>query len=86
MKFALLAFALFSSVAAHAATPEISIPQQDIALIKSTDSVEVTGTNSRGGAEAFTIHNAKAIKQFIDLLISERYVAVPKSLKPDFKS
>lgn len=71
---------------AHAETPAISIPDADIALIKSTDFVEVSGTNLHGGQEDFTIHNSKAIAQFVELLTSERYVAVPKNLKPDFKS
>jgi hypothetical protein len=86
MKALLLVASIFLSLPVLADQPDISIPQQDIDLIKTTDFVEVTGTNTHGGAEAFTIHNAKAIKQFVGLLTSERYVAVPKSLKPDFKS
>jgi len=86
MKALLLAAGIFLSLPALAAPPEISIPQSDIDLIKTTGSVEVTGTNSHGGAEAFTVHDAKAIKQFVELLTSERYNAVPKNLKPDFKS
>ena len=86
MKALLLAAGIFLSLPALAEPPEISIPRSDIDLIKSTGSVEVTGTNSHGGAEAFTVHDAKAIKEFVGLLTSERYVAVPKNLKPDFKS
>ena len=86
MKFAVLAcVALFSSIA-YADTPDITIPDSAIALIKTTDYVEVTGTNQLGGAEDFSIHNAKAISQFVQLLTAERYNAVPKSLNPDFKS
>jgi hypothetical protein len=86
MKALLLAAGIFLSLPVLAAPPEISIPRSDIDLIKTTGSVEVTGTNSHGGAEAFTVHDTKAIKQFVELLTSERYVAVPKNLKPDFKS
>ncbi len=86
MKALLLAAAVFLSLPTLADTPEIRVPQRDIDLIRSTDFVEVNGTNTHGGAESFTIHNAKAIKQFVELLTSERYIAVPKSLKPDFKS
>ena len=86
MKALLLFAAIFLSFPVVAGQPEISIPQQDIAIIKTTDYVEVTGTNTHGGAEAFTIHNAKALKEFVALLTDERYIAVPKSLKPNFKS
>jgi hypothetical protein len=86
MKALLLLAGFFLSLPVFADPPEIRIPQHDIELIKSADFVEVTGTNTHGGAEAFTIHNAKAIKQFVELLTSQRYNAVPKSLKPDFKS
>jgi hypothetical protein len=86
MKALLLAAGIFLALPVLAAPPEISIPRSDIDLIKTTDSVDVTGTNSHGGAEAFTVHNAKAIKEFVGLLTSERYNAVPKNLKPDFKS
>ena len=86
MKALLLAAGIFFALPALAAPPEICIPQSDIDLIRSTGSVDVTGTNSHGGAESFTVHDAKAIKQFVGLLTSERYVAVPKNLKPDFKS
>jgi len=70
----------------NADTPEISIPDADIALIKTTDFVEVTGTNARGGQEDFSIHNAKAISQFVQFLTSARYIAVPKNVNPEFKS
>jgi hypothetical protein len=86
MKFVLCAFLALVGFSAYGDTPDISIPDADIALIKTTDFVEVTGTNDMGGAEDFTIHNAKAISQFVALLTSERFTAVPKSLKPDFKS
>ncbi len=86
MKALLAAATVFLALPVLAEPPEIRIPQRDIDLIKTTDFVEVTGTNSHGGAESFTIHNAKAIKEFVELLTSERYNAVPKNLKPDFKS
>jgi hypothetical protein len=86
MKFTLLAcLALFCS-SAFADTPDISIPESTIKLIKTTDCVDVTGTNDLGGAENFTIHNAKAISQFVQFLTSARYTAVPKDPKPEFKS
>jgi hypothetical protein len=85
MKFA-LALLLLSASLAFADTPDVSIPDADIARIKPTDFVEVTGTNDLGGPENFSIHDAKAIAQFIGFLTSERYTAVPKNLKPDFKS
>lgn len=86
MKVLLIFAGILLSFPVLADLPEISIPQRDIDLIKSTDFVEVTGTNTHGGAEAFTIHNAKAIRQFVELLTSQRYNAVPKNLKPNFKS
>jgi hypothetical protein len=86
MKFAFLALALICTSLARGDTPDISIPENDIALIKTTDYVEVAGTNEAGGPEDFAIHNDKAIAQFVHFLTSERYTAVPKSLKPDFKS
>jgi hypothetical protein len=86
MKFALLAAALFCSLSAHADTPDMTIPDSAIALIKTTDYVEVSGTNQLGGKEDFSIHNSKAIGQFVQLLTAERYNAVPKNLNPDFKS
>jgi hypothetical protein len=76
---------LFASTS-YADTPDITIPDSDIALVKTTDYVEVTGTNQLGGKEDFSIHNAQAIKQFVQLLTGERYNAVPKNLNPDFKS
>ncbi len=81
MKALLAAATVFLALPVLAEPPEIRIPQRDIDLIKTTDFVEVTGTNSHGGAESFTIHNAKAIKEFVELLTSERYNAVPKNLK-----
>jgi len=86
MKALLVIAGLFLSLPVLAGQPEITIPRPDIDLIKTTDAVDVTGTNSHGGAENFTVHNAKAIKEFVGLLTSERYIAVPKNLKPDFKS
>ena len=86
MKLAFLAcVALFASTC-YAETPDITIPANAIAVIKTTDYVEVTGTNQLGGAENFSIHNAKAISQFVQLLTADRYNPVPKSLNPDFKS
>jgi hypothetical protein len=86
MKPALLALAVFWSLSTYTEPPQISIPESDIALIKTTDLVEVTGTNDRGGPEDFAIHNSKAIGQFVQFLTSVRYVPVPKSLDPHFKS
>ena len=86
MKALLLVAGIFLSLPALADPPEISIPRGDIDLIRTTGSVEVTGTNTHGQPEAFTVHDAKAIKEFVGLLTSERYIAVPKNLKPDFKS
>jgi hypothetical protein len=86
MKHLLLAGFLLSSSLAWAGTPDISIPESDIALIKTADCVDVTGTNEAGGPEEFTIHNSKAIAQFVQFLTSDRYTAVPKNLKPDFQS
>ena len=54
--------------------------------MKSADLVEVSGTNERGVQQDFAVHNWKAIKQFVELLTSPRYVAVPKNLDPHFKS
>jgi hypothetical protein len=86
MKFVLLAFATLFCATAFGDTPDIGIPEQYVKLIKTTDYVEVTGTNDLGGQEDFTIHNAKAISQFVQFLTSERYTSVPKDLKPNFKS
>lgn len=54
--------------------------------MKSADIVKVSGTNERGVQQDFAIHDWKAIKQFVELLTSPRYVAVPKNLDPHFKS
>ncbi len=86
LKFVLLAILAVSTVSARCNTPDVSIPDHYIDLIKTTDTVEVTGTNDLGGAEDFSIHDSKAISQFVKLLTSDRYTAVPKDLKPDFKS
>jgi hypothetical protein len=86
MKIALLFFVTIFGSSAFGDAPDITLPANDVALIKTTDYVEVTGTNDRGGAEDFTIHNAKAISQFVQLVTADRYTAVPKSLKPEFKS
>ena len=84
MKLALLALPLLLAIGPGDST--IRIPEDDIALIKSADTIDVDGTDAYGNAESFTIHNAKAIKEFVGLLTDDRYVAVAKSLKPDFKS
>jgi hypothetical protein len=86
MKLVTLAFLLGIYSSAFAGTPDISIPERDVELIKTTDYVEVSGTNDLGGPENFSIHDPKAIHQFVDFLTSDRYTAVPKSLKPQFKS
>jgi hypothetical protein len=86
MKFVLVAFLAISCSSALGATPDIGIPEGDAELIKGTDYVEVSGTNDLGGTEDFSIHNSKAISQFVDFLTSDRYTPVPKNLKPQFKS
>jgi hypothetical protein len=86
MKFALAALLSLLCFPACGDTPDIAIPERDKELIKTADYVEVSGTNDMGGAEEFTIHDARAISQFIQLLTADRYTAVPKNLKPDFKS
>ena len=86
MKLALLVYLVLFVSSAYADTPDITIPDSAIALIKTTDYVEVTGTNQLGGKEDFAIHDAQAIKQFVQLLTAERYNAVPKNVNPDFKS
>jgi hypothetical protein len=86
---AALGITLFSvpfAAAALADDSDVTLPQRDIDLIKTTRRVEVSGTNDRGGSENFTIHNAQAISQFVQLLTSARYTAAPKALKPEFKS
>jgi hypothetical protein len=69
---------------AHAA--DVSIPQHDIDLIKTANSVHVVGTNDLGGSESFDIHDRKALTQFVGYLTDNRFTPVPKSLKPKFKS
>jgi hypothetical protein len=86
MRFLPLALALLCSSFAWGDTPDISIPNPDVEIIKTVDYVQVSGTNDSGGREDFDIHNAKAIGQFVQFLTSDRYAAVPKSLKPEFKS
>ena len=86
MKYALLILAVLFPLCARGDTPDISLPAADIALIRTADFVEVTGTNVGGGEENFSVHNWKAIKQFVDLLTSARYFTAPKSLDPQFKS
>jgi len=86
MKLALLACVVLFVSATSTDSPDITIPDSAIALIKRTDYVEVTGTNQLSGKEDFSIHNAKAIGQFVQLLTAEHYNAVPKNLNPDFKS
>jgi hypothetical protein len=84
----LLVFALLAglSTSAFASPSDVSIPDRDTELIKATDDVEVSGTNDLGGIENFAIHDPKAIGQFIQLLTDDRYTAVAKNLKPNFKS
>ena len=86
MKLFLLAFLTLTCFPALGDTPDVSIPESYIKLIKTTDCVDVSGTNDLGGPENFTIHNAKAIGQFVQFLTSDRYTVVPKDLKPEFKS
>jgi len=86
MKFILFAGLAILCTSVYGDTPDIRIPDRDVALIKTTDFVEVSGTNDLGGVENFTIHNAKAISQFVQFLTTDRYTAVPKDIKPQFKS
>jgi hypothetical protein len=86
MKLVTFAFLLGIYSSAFAGTPDISIPPRDAELIKTTDYIEVSGTNDLGGIENFSIHDSKAIRQFVDFLTSDRYIAVSKNLKPKFKS
>jgi hypothetical protein len=86
MKICLLTLvALFVAIDLAEAS-DIGIPQHDIDLVRTADLVEVSGTNDLGGAENFSIHDRQTIRQFTDLLTDDRYTAVPKSLKPKFKS
>jgi hypothetical protein len=86
MKFVLLTLLAFFCPPVFGDTPDIAIPEHYAELIKTADCVEVSGTNDKGKPEDFTIHNFKAISQFVQLLTSDRYTAVPKDLKPKFKS
>jgi hypothetical protein len=86
MRFFLLASLAILSLPALGDAPDIAIPDRDVELIRTTDYVEVSGTNDLGGIENFTIHDSKAIRQFVELLTSDRYIAVAKNLKPNFKS
>jgi hypothetical protein len=79
LRLAVLACLAGFYTTAFADEPDISIPTREIALIKTTDYVEVSGTNDLGGAEDFTIHNTKAIRDFVELLTSERFNAVPQA-------
>jgi hypothetical protein len=82
----LLALAAFFYLSDYVEPPDGTIPESAIALIRTTDYVEVKGTNELGGAEDFSIHNAKAIGDFVKLVTAEHFVPAPKNLKPDFKS
>jgi hypothetical protein len=86
MRFILIFHLLLTVTSAQAEPAPIRLPDADVALIKTADAVEVDGTNADGVVETFTVHNAKALKEFVALLTDDRYIAVPKSLKPDFKS
>ncbi len=84
----LLLIALLAGIysSAFADSPDVAIPDRYVDLIRATDYVEVPGTNDLGGQETFAIRDPKAIGQFIQFLTDDRYTAVPKSLKPNFKS
>ena len=86
MKFILFVFVAILGLHAFGDAPDVKIPERYWEPIKTADYVEVSGTNDAGGFEQFTIHNAKAIGQFVQLLTSDRYTVVPKDLKPQFKS
>jgi hypothetical protein len=86
MRFAFLACLAIFSLPAWGDATNIAIPDREAELIRTADYVEVSGTNDLGGIENFVIHDSKAIRQFIEFLTSNRYIAVPKNLKPNFKS
>ena len=86
MKILLFSFLTLLGSPAFGAPADLGIPEEEAKLIRTTDYVEVSGTNDLGGTENFTIHNSKAIAQFVQFLTDERYTAVPKDLKPQFKS
>lgn len=86
MRLRVLALLAALSTPAFASPSDVAIPDRDAELIKETDYVEVTGTNDLGGPENFAIRDPKAIGQFIQFLTDDRYTAVPKNLKPNFKS
>ncbi len=86
MKAVMLILAIFLTGAGLMQAKDMAIPAHDIELIKSTDYVQVAGTNDLGGPENFDIHDIKAIRAFIALLTDDRYTAAPKSLQPHFKS
>jgi hypothetical protein len=85
-KICLLVLFTLSVAIGRADAADIGIPQHDSDLMRTADLVEVSGTNDLGGAENFSIHDRKTIRQFTDLLTDDRYIAAPKSLKPKFKS
>jgi len=86
MRLLVLAVLAGLSTSAFASPSDVSIPDRYSELIKATDYVEVSGTNDLGGPENFAIRDLKTIGQFIQLLTDDRYTAVPKNLKPNFKS
>jgi hypothetical protein len=86
MKTVLVAFLALFFASDYVEPPDMCIPDKYIQLIKSTDYLEAKGINAVGYEDDFTIHNAKAISQFVELLTSQRYVPAPKSLDPHFKS
>jgi hypothetical protein len=86
MKFILPALLVLFCSSAFGDAPNISIPESVVELIKTADYIEVSGTNDLGGSENFTINDPKAIRQFVQLLTSDRYMTAPKDLKPQFKS
>jgi hypothetical protein len=81
-----LALAAFFFLSDYAEPPDRCIPDHFVQLIKTTDYLEASGTNAMGNTDEFTIHDAKAIHEFIDLVTAQRYVPVPKGLNPHFKS
>jgi hypothetical protein len=86
MRFLVFALLAGLSTPASASPSDVSIPNRYSERIKAADYVEVSGTNDLGGPENFAIRDPKAIGQFIQYLTDDRYTAVPKNLKPNFKS
>jgi hypothetical protein len=86
MKRWLAGLAAFACLFRFAQAADVGLPPRDVDLIKAADVIHVVGTNDLGGDESFTIHDRKAIGQFVGYLTDNRFTPVPKSLNPKFKS